>query len=68
MPDLIPAAQMKNLFSGTSDQYWATLRHRGTGPAYVKVVRKIYYSRVDVDAWIEAIRYTRPDKPITATA
>ena len=30
-PDLIPASEMKNLIPGTTDQYWATLRHKGTG-------------------------------------
>jgi hypothetical protein len=65
--DLIPAAEMKNEIPGTTDQYWATLRHKGTGPAYVKVVRKVYYRRGDVDAWLAANRYTRTDQP-TATA
>lgn len=66
MNELIPAADMKNLFPGTDDQYWASLRHRGTGPVFVKVVRKVFYARADVNAWIEANRFTRPDKPATA--
>lgn len=42
--DLIPATEMKHLFPGTSDQYWATLRHKGTGPAYTKVVRTLAFA------------------------
>lgn len=64
--DLVPAAEMKNIFPGTSDQYWATLRHKGTGPAYTKVVRKVYYSRADLQAWIESNRFTRTDRPADA--
>ena len=65
MEGYIPAAEMKNRFPGTSDQYWATLRHKGTGPAYVKVVRKVYYSLADIDSWLAANRYTRPDRPVS---
>jgi hypothetical protein len=36
-PDLVPASEMKRLIPGTTDQYWATLRHKGGGPEYVKV-------------------------------
>ena len=68
MPDLIPASEMKNRFPGTTDQYWATLRHKGTGPTYVKLVRRVYYSQADIDAWLAANRYTRTDKPVTAGA
>jgi hypothetical protein len=64
--DLIPAPEMKNLIPGTTDQYWATLRHKGTGPAYVKLIRKIYYRRADIEAWIEGNRFTRTDRPVNA--
>ena len=61
--DLIPASGMKNEFPGTSDQYWATLRHKGGGPEYVKVgPRKVYYRRADIEAWIEGSRFTRTDR------
>lgn len=63
---LIPASEMKTIVPGTTDQYWATLRHRGTGPEYVKLVRKVYYRRRHVDAWIEGNRYTRTDRPVSA--
>ncbi len=66
-PDLIPAAEMKNIIPGTSDQYWATLRHKGGGPEYVKVgPRKIYYRRGDIESWIEGSRFTRTDRPVSA--
>lgn len=31
-------------------------RHRGEGPAYVKVGRAVRYSRRDLDAWLAANR------------
>jgi hypothetical protein len=63
-PDLIPASEMKTIFPGTTDQYWATLRHKGTGPEYVKLIRKIFYGRGQIDAWIDGNRYARTDQPI----
>lgn len=65
--DVIPAAEMKNKFPGTSDQYWATLRHKGGGPAYIKVgPRKVYYRQIDIESWIEGSRFTRTDRPVNA--
>ena len=60
--DIIPAAQMKTEIPGTTDQFWNALRHRGGGPAYVKIGRKVYYSRIDIQAWIDSNRYTRTDR------
>jgi hypothetical protein len=62
--DLIRASQMKDIVPGTTDQTWAAKRHMGTGPRYVKLGRKVYYRRADVQAWIEANVYTRPDRPV----
>jgi hypothetical protein len=64
--DLIPASEMKNVFPGTTDQYWASLRHLGGGPVYVKAVRKVFYRRADVDAWIEGNLRSRTDRPVNA--
>jgi hypothetical protein len=66
MDDLIPASEMKTLIPGTSDQYWAQLRHLGGGPTYVKLGRKVFYRRADVEAWIEANLRTRTDRPVNA--
>jgi len=71
MDDLVPASEMKNRIPGTSDQYWATLRHKGGGPEYVKVgppgrARKVYYSLATVEAWLEGSRFTRTDRPVNA--
>jgi hypothetical protein len=63
---IIPAAEMKNEIPGTTDQSWAALRHKGTGPPYVKLGRKVYYRRADVQAWIDSNVYTRPDRPVNA--
>jgi hypothetical protein len=67
MDDLIPASKMKDEVPGTSDQYWNTLRHKGTGPVYTKVgPRLVYYRRSDLENWLQANRYTRPDRPVNA--
>jgi len=59
---LIPASVMPSLFEGTTVQTWASLRHKGNGPAFVKVMRRVYYRRCDVEAWIEKNRKTRTDE------
>ena len=64
MDDLMPAKKMPDIVPGTSEQYWATLRHKGGGPEYIKLNRKVYYRRADVEAWIEGNRYTRTDRPV----
>ena len=68
MDDLIPAAEMKNLFPGTTDQTWASKRHRGNGPVFIRLGgldgRRIYYRRADIEAWIESSRFTRTDRPV----
>ena len=66
MADLIRASEMKNLSPDTTDQSWAAHRHKGTGPPYVKLGRKVYYRRDDVEAWIEGNLYTRTDRPVSA--
>jgi len=64
-PDgLIPASAMPSLFQGTTAQTWATLRHKGNGPAFVKLMRRVYYRRCDVEAWIEQNRKVRTDQPV----
>jgi hypothetical protein len=68
--DLIPAAEMKNVFPGTTDQTWAGRRFRGTGPVFIRLGgeggRQIYYRRRDIEKWLEDSRYTRTDSPVTA--
>ena len=64
--ELIPASKMKDIFPGSSTAHWAQLRHKGTGPPYVKVVRKVYYRRADIEAWRDATTMTRPDQPVNA--
>jgi hypothetical protein len=65
LPDgLIPASEMPSLFQGTNAQTWAALRHKGNGPAFVKVMRRVYYRRADVEAWIEQNRKVRTDQPV----
>lgn len=40
----------------------AQMRHKGVGPAYYKLGRKIVYHGADLNAWAEANRYD-PSEP-----
>jgi hypothetical protein len=62
---VVPAFEMKRVIPGTSDQFWNSLRHRGGGPVYRKVGRKVYYKLADVYAWLDANAYERTDRPVT---
>ncbi|MDX1882257.1 DNA-binding protein [Mycolicibacterium sp. 120270] len=64
--NLIPSSEMKNVIPGTTDAYWAQLRHLGGGPTYTKLGRKVFYRRGDVESWVEANLHTRTDKPVEA--
>jgi hypothetical protein len=62
--ELIPSGTMPAIFPRTNPQTWAALRHKGNGPAFVKVMRRVYYRRCDVEAWIHSNVYTRTDRPV----
>jgi hypothetical protein len=69
LPDgLIPASVMPSLFQGTTAQTWAALRHKGNGPAFVKVMRRVYYQRRDVEAWLNGNRFSRTDRPVSRSS
>jgi hypothetical protein len=61
--DLIPSRNMPLIFPGTTPQTWNILRHRGTGPAFVKVARRIYYRRRAIEAWLTENTMARTDVP-----
>lgn len=62
---LIPASKMKDRFPGTTDQSWASMRHKGTGPVFVRLGgRKVYYRVEDIDAWIAGNRFSRTDTQV----
>ena len=63
----IPAASMATLFPGTTAQTWNSMRHSGTGPKFIKIARRIYYRRCDVEAWLDANTRTRSDQAEKAT-
>ena len=50
-------------YPGTNRQSWAQHRYRGTGPAFFKVGRRVYYRFDDVLAWEESNTRTRTDEP-----
>ena len=60
--DLIPAAQMKHQIPRTTDQSWAAMRHKGTGPRYVKLGRRVYYRRADIDG-VDRGQRLHPHRP-----
>jgi hypothetical protein len=66
--DLIPSIDMPAMFPGTTDQTWNSLRHKGNGPKFVKVARRIYYRRCWIDAWLGANTMTRTDQPAESAA
>lgn len=49
-------------YPGTNRQAWAQHRYRGTGPAFFKVGRRVYYRIEDVLAWEENNTRTRTDE------
>jgi len=43
-------------YLGVSPQYLEGARHRGEGPPYSKLVRRVKYTRADLDAWMASRR------------
>lgn len=66
MDELIPSPKMCDEFPGFSKQYWPQKRHLGGGPRYIKLGRKVFYRRSDVQAWIDSNVMERTDRPVTA--
>lgn len=54
MDDLLTPDDMVKRFADTDRQFWAQLRYLGTGPAYLKIGRKVYYQGSDVREWVES--------------
>ncbi|WP_211439289.1 helix-turn-helix transcriptional regulator [Corynebacterium glutamicum] len=52
---------MVDRYPGTNRQTWSQHRFRGTGPAYIKVGKRIFYRPSDVLAWEESLRRVRTD-------
>lgn len=66
MEDLYDSEAMTRLFPGSTVQTWASLRHKGTGPRYIKVMRRVFYRKSDIEAWLNENQYDRTDQPVTA--
>lgn len=41
---------------GETTRTWQNRRDAGTGPAWIKLGRKVYYRRADIRAWVERNR------------
>lgn len=65
--DLIRASDMPALIPGTTAQTWNALRHKGGGPKYVAIARRIYYRRRDVESWLDSNTMVRTDTPAPPT-
>lgn len=55
-------------YPGTNRQSWAQHRYRGTGPAYFKVGRRVFYRLDDVMAWEESNLRIRTDDEVGVAA
>lgn len=55
-------------YPGTNRQVWAQHRYRGTGPAYFKVGRRVFYRPEDVVAWEASQLRIRTDDEIGMVA
>lgn len=42
--------------TGISAETWRWKRGRGEGPAFIKIGRRVYYKRADVEAWFDSHR------------
>jgi excisionase family DNA binding protein len=47
------------LYSGVSRSWLRQLRHKGGGPAYHKLGRRVLYERAALDEWLAAHRVVR---------
>ena len=43
-------------YLGVSKQYLEGARHSGTGPPFSRLVRRVKYTRADLDAWMASRR------------
>lgn len=48
-------------YPGTNRQTWAQKRYEGTGPAFFKIGRRVFYRPEDVEAWEASQVRTRTD-------
>lgn len=62
MSDVIDPDGLTARYPGTTRQTWANKRWEGTGPAFFKVGRRVYYRVEDVVAWEESQLRTRTDE------
>lgn len=65
MGDYLSTEQAAELL-GTSVAVLANLRYRGGGPVFAKAGHKVIYKRTDIDAWIDANRYSRTGQKVEA--
>lgn len=62
MSDILTIEDICNRYPGTNRQMWAQHRYRGTGPAYIRVGKRVFYRAEDVTKWEAAQVRTRTDE------
>jgi hypothetical protein len=68
--DLLTTDALLTRFPWFQKNYWARLRCRGDGPAYLRVGNRILYRESDVSAWLDGhrVRSTQEAKRRRAAA
>lgn len=62
MERVLSIDDMLERYPGSSRNSWAQKRCDGTGPAFLKLGRKIYYTFEDVKAWEAENKHTATPK------
>lgn len=59
MSNILSIDDMLTRYPGTTRGAWAQHRYMGTGPAFLKIGRKIFYREEDVLAWEDNMAATK---------
>lgn len=52
LPDLLTPEDLIDLAPATSPWVWKRLRAEGKGPRFVRIGRRVFYPRTEVQEWI----------------
>ena len=58
IPDGRLTAVDASAYTGVSTKSLAVMRCNGTGPAFTKLGKRIFYAKADLDGWIQSRRVT----------
>ena len=57
-PDGRMTAVDASAYTGVSTKSLAVMRCNGTGPAFTKLGKRVFYSKADLEGWIQSRRVT----------